>query len=297
MTLQHKLVHMGIKGDLSFYMTKNTLKYAVLYVVTGLLAAILFLYLRFPSDIFRDYVTDRVTEIYPGATITLGDVKPDFSIGITLTNIEIRSSSRTSSDIQAETATISPDLWKLVKGTTTLHLNAHGYDGRLDGDLNFNSLLSTRGPIKAEIKFENMTLQKIGYIKDLFGRQMTGKLRGTLSFQSKGQTWTDGTGRLDFTLLNGAYPLLESISGIDKLDFTMVEGQIDIAEKTLKIGKLNLNGDKVRCMLKGEITVNPEDFNNSQLNLTGGLEIRSLNNKKIPLSITGTFAKPVTKVG
>ena len=52
-------------------MTKKTLKYALLYVVAGLLAAILFLYLRFPSDIFRDYFIDRVTEIYPGATITL----------------------------------------------------------------------------------------------------------------------------------------------------------------------------------------------------------------------------------
>ena len=278
-------------------MTKKTLKYTFLYIVTCLLTVILFLYLRFPSDIFRDVVIDRVTEIYPGATITLGDVRPDFSPGITLTNIEIRPSNRTSSDVQAETVTIIPDLWKLAKGLTTLHLNAHGYDGRLDGDLNFNNFLSTKGPVNAEIKFENMTLQKIGYIKDLFGRHMTGKLRGTLTFQSKGQTWTDGTGRLDFTLLNGAYPLLENIFGIDRFDFTTVEGQIDLAEKILKIGKLNLNGDKVRCMLKGEITVNPEDFNNSQLNLTGGLEIRSMNNKKVPLSITGTFAKPVTKVG
>jgi type II secretion system protein N len=278
-------------------MNRKTLKFAFLFIVTGLLAAILFLYLRFPSDIFRDYFIDRVSEIYPAATITLGDVKPDFSPGITLTNIEIRPSNRTSSNIQAETVTISPDLWKLLKGLTTLHLNAQGYDGRLDGDLNFNNFLSTRGPMKAEIKFENMTLQKIGFIKDLLGRQMTGKLRGTLTFQSKGQTWTDGVGRLEFALLNGAYPLLENISGIDRLDFTTVEGQIDFAEKILKIGKLNLNGDKVRCMLKGDITVNLEDFNNSQLNLTGGLEIRALNNKKVPLSITGTFAKPVTKAG
>ena len=278
-------------------MTKKTLKYGVLYVVVGLTAAILFLYLRFPSDIFRDYFIDRLAEIYPGATITLGDVKPNFSPGVTLTKVDIRPNNRTSSDIQAETVTINPDLWKLVKGMTTLHLNAHGYDGRVDGDLNFNNFLSIRGPMKAEIKFENMTLQKIGFIKDLFGRQMTGKLRGTLTFQSKGQTWTDGVGRLDFTLLNGAYPLLENISGIDRLDFTMVEGQVDLTEKTLKIGKLNLNGDKVRCMLKGDITINMEDFNNSQLNLTGGLEIRALNNKKVPLSITGTFAKPVTKVG
>ena len=100
-------------------------------------------------------------------------------------------------------------------------------------------------------------------------------------------------GRLDFSILpHGSYPLADKALGIEKLDFTLIEGQINIAEKAIKIEYINLNGEKIRCAIKGEVAIDQTDFRNSQLNITGNLELKALNNQKVNFSITGTFVNP-----
>ncbi|PIP06711.1 MAG: hypothetical protein COX51_08140, partial [Syntrophobacteraceae bacterium CG23_combo_of_CG06-09_8_20_14_all_50_8] len=95
-------------------------------------------------------------------------------------------------------------------------------------------------------------------------------------------------GQLDFIARNGSYQLLESMFGLDKLDFNTVEGQISIRGGVLTINKLRLKGDKISCSIKGDVVLK-DDIRNSEVNLSGAMEIASLKNKKVSMLITGTI--------
>ena len=49
-----------------------------------------------------------------------------------------------------------------------------------------------------------------------------------------------------------------------------------------------MKGDKINLSLQGYLLLNPE-FKNSELNLNGTMEILTLSNKKVPLTINGTI--------
>lgn len=267
-----------------------------LYFIFGVFITSLFLYLRFPADIFKDYITDRIKGFYPNAALSIGDLQLDFPPAIVINKLYLKPTPHSSS-INVEKIRLSPDPGKLFQGKSTLLFDGRTFGGRFNGELNSDQFFDVTRPQTAEIKFENINAETIEQIKEVLGHQITGRLKGKLTFQNKGKTLVEGGGRLDFTLLNGSYPLLYSALGIDKLDFTSIEGQLDLADRNIKLSKLSLNGDKIRCTLNGDIIIDANVFTNSKLNLTGVIELRALNNKRVPLSITGTLANPVTKPG
>lgn len=276
----------------------KTIKRISLYVIFGIFITSVFLYVRFPSDIFKDYITDRIKVFYPNAALSMDEPQLDFPFAIIISKLDLKPNPQISPlSIKAETINLGLDLWRLLQGKLILLFEARAYGGRFFGEGKVAQFFNDESFQATEIRFENINAQSIDQLKEIFGRQITGRLRGKLTFQNKGKTLVEGAGRLDFTLLNGSYPLLDKALGIEKLDFTSIDGQIDLADKNFKLNKLSLNGENVRCNLNGNILIDANIFMNSQLNLTGVIELRALNNKRIPLSITGTLANPITKTG
>jgi uncharacterized protein YhdP len=72
------------------------------------------------------------------------------------------------------------------------------------------------------------------------------------------------------------------------------EIQAQLKNGVIKIGKLEMSGPQINCSLKGEITL-ADDFKNSQLNLTGVIEILSKSKMKTNITISGTLASPVSR--
>ena len=71
------------------------------------------------------------------------------------------------------------------------------------------------------------------------------------------------------------------------------EIQAQLRNGVIKIGKLEMSGPQINCSLK-EITL-ADDFKNSQLNLTGVIEILSKSKMKTNITISGTLASPVSR--
>ncbi|HLE17581.1 MAG TPA: type II secretion system protein GspN, partial [Syntrophales bacterium] len=154
------------------------------------------------------------------------------------------------------------------------------------GFVNFPLFFAKKGTEKAEIGFENLDIEKCAYLRDKLGRRITGRLGGAFTY--------DGDGKLNFYIKKGSYQLLENVFGFEKLDFNNIEGQIGLKNGALKISKLTLKGDKISYFLKGDILLNPE-LKNSVINLSGTIEIASLNNKKMQMLITGTIGNAITR--
>ena len=261
-------------------------KSIVLYILFSFLVLGFFLYVRFPDQAVRSYLLDTMTERYPAASLSLASVSPSFPPGLKMANV-LLSFKDNQADVRLESLIVRPRLTGYLVGRSSFAMNAMAYGGVMQGRVNFPNLLPDKIPTSAEIKLENLNLEKIAYLKERLGRQISGKLSGVCTYRGSDS-------QFDFNVQSGTYQLVEKISGFDRIDFSRAEGQITLKGGLLKINKLKLTGDKINLSMKGDIVLNP-DFKNSEISLTGTIELAAMNNKKMSLTITGTIGNAKTR--
>jgi type II secretion system protein N len=265
---------------------KKISKNIVLYTLFTLIALGFFLYVRFPGQVVQRYLLDTVAERYPAASLSLTSVSLSFPPGLKMENVILSFKDNPASDFPLESLMVRPRFLGFIVGRSSFSMNAVTYGGAVQGRINFPNLLPDKIPSRIEIKLENLNLEKIAYLKERLGRQISGKLSGVYTYH--------GDSQFDFNVRNGNYQLLDKIFGFDRIDFSRAEGQITLKGGLLKINKLKLTGDKINFSLKGDIVLNP-DFKNSEISLAGTMELAAMNNKKVSLTITGTIGNAKTK--
>ena len=135
---------------------------------------------------------------------------------------------------------------------------------------------------------------KNSFIKSEVGRDLTGRVRGNLLYSNVSEAYAAATGNLSLSLAKGSYPLAEPFLGLSRIEIERGEIQAQLKNGVIKISKLEVTGPQINCSLKGDIAV-AGDFRNSQLNLTGVIEILSKSKMKTNITITGTLANPVSR--
>ena len=266
---------------------KRKINKKVLFLTAyAILMLMFFLYARFPGKAVEDYILAVQAERYPGMFIALGSATLSFPPGLKLENVSVGLKDNVDANIRLDSLAARPRFLGYISGQPSFLVNARAYDGVISGVAPVSYFSRKKSSAKAEFKFEGLTLEKCAFLKDKLGRRIAGKLGGSFVYGDSGQ--------LDFTARNGSYQLLESLSGLDKLDFNTVEGQIGIRGGVITINKLRLKGDKINCSIKGDITLK-DDIRNSEVNLSGAMEIVSLNNKKVSMLIRGTIGNAVIR--
>jgi type II secretion system protein N len=173
---------------------------------------------------------------------------------------------------------------------------AEGYGGEARGSIDFSRLFSLQGPLTAAVTLRNIRIEKCTWLRAALAHQISGTLKGTVSFNGTAEALKNGTGSIDFTLTNGAYQLLENFLGIEKIDFSKVEGKASFRNGALKITQLTLTGEKIRCSLKGDILL-ADEFRDSRIDMDGTLDILMQNNsRRMTLNISGTIGNPQTRL-
>ena len=267
-------------------MMKKITKSTVIYILFTFIVLWFFLYIRFPGNVVQSYLVDMVAERYPEVTLSVASASLGFPPGLKMENVVLSFKDNPASGTILEMLKVRPRLSNYVVGRSSFSITAALYDGDAQGRVNFPNVLPEKIPTSAELKFANLNLAKFAYLKERLGRQITGKLSGTYAYH--------GDSQLDFDIQNGTYQLLDKLLGLDRIEFSSAEGQLVLKGGLLKINKLKLQGDKINCFLKGDVVLNP-DFKNSEINLTGTIELAAMNNKKISLSITGPIGNARTK--
>ena len=261
-------------------------KSIIYYILFSFLVLGFFLYARFPSKVVENYLLSTMAERYPGTFLSLGSVGLSLPPGLKMKNILFGFKDNPEADIRLDSFKVRPRLLGYLAGHSSFAVGAVAYGGVMTGRTDFPRLRPEKNPNSAEIRIENLTLEKCDYLKETMGRQLSGKLSGVLSYH--------GASQLDFGIQNGSYQLLESLLGFNRLDFSKLEGRITLKDNLLKVNKLQLKGDKINLSLKGDIVLNP-DFKSSAVNLSGTMEVATLNNKKLSMFITGTIGNVQTR--
>ena len=240
-----------------------------------------------------DYIKAEAAR-YPGLLLSIDTARPAIPPGVTLENVTAGFRGRPEATLHADSLGIRPGWLSLLRGRLALVMAAEGYGGDVRGRIEFANIYSVKGPLSAEMNIREIRIEKCAWLRDALARQITGTLKGSVSFSGDAESLKNGTGNIDFTLTNGTYQLLENILGFERIDFNKVDAKVSFRNGALKITGLTLNGEKLRISLKGNILL-ADDFRESQIDLNGSIEIPMQGNKRVTLAISGTLGNPKTR--
>jgi type II secretion system protein N len=276
-----------MKLKFKFKITRSTLGYAAFTVA----ALIVFAYLRFPGETFARYLAALATDLNPEAILLVDDIKPAIPPGMTLDNVTLGFRDTPQATISADAVTVGPAWLPLFKGRSAAAFAAKTYGGTVNGQAQTGRFLALDGPIDWNVYLDGIDVGKIAYLKERLGHQITGNLTGVMTFSGPLESMQNGAGNFDFTLVNGAYPLRETIMGMERLDFRKVEAAVGIKNGVLTIKRLRLTGDRINGTLSGDIVLNGADIKSSQISLNFTFELAG-QNKKISMIMTGALSNP-----
>ncbi|HOU77896.1 MAG TPA: type II secretion system protein GspN [Syntrophales bacterium] len=266
------------------------------YMLAAAAILVVMLYLRFPGEMIAGYLISSVASKYPDAVLNIDAVSPVLPPGMKIQNITLGFRDRPQATLHADYVYLTPDYMEIFQGKTQALLNAAAYGGTVAGNLLVTDQTFSKGVLQGELRFNNLNMEKIGYLRERMNRQITGRLKGTLTFSGSLGDPAAATGRMTILLTNGVYPLITPFMGIDKLEYSRIDGDLTLQNGTLKIGKMKLAGEKFRADLSGSMVLNGADMENSQMDLLATIEIPGQQGKKLALVISGSLGNPVARI-
>jgi hypothetical protein len=182
------------------------------------------------------------------------------------------------------------------QGATQILLDADAYGGTATGKVLYLRKSTPSGSIQGDFNLNNIPVEKISYLKERLNRQITGKLKGNISFRGSVRDLAGGNAKINILLTNGTYPLLSPVMGVDKMEFSRVDGDMTLQNRAIKISKLKLTGDKMRAEISGDIILNSEDIENSQIELVSVVDVPGQQGKKLSYVLNGSLGNPVMRL-
>jgi type II secretion system protein N len=267
-------------------------KKSLWFTLYGIFITIVFLYLLFPSDLVKSRLEDTVNS--PDFILKMESLRPSLPLGLKLKNIAVSSASPENISFQGDLLDLQFRPWSFFQKHTYLGLGGKAYGGNFYGRIGLTSLSKIYPPIEGNLNFKNIDLAKCVLMKTSLGKEVTGKASGAWTYISAGKIEKNSSGTIAIFLTRGAYPLAEPFLGLNRIEFDRGEIQAQLKNGIIKIEKLETFGPQINCLLKGEITL-ADDFKNSQLNLSGMMEISGKNKAKVNVTIGGTLANPISR--
>jgi type II secretion system protein N len=265
-------------------------KKALWFTLYGIFITVVFLYLLFPSDIVRSRLEDAVSS--SGFILKMETLRPSLPLGLSLKNITIGSSSSADIPFQGDLLDVQLNPLTFFQKHTYLGLSGRAYGGDFDGRVELISLSKIYPPADGKLKFKDIDLTGCALMKTMLAREITGKVKGNLTYTSAKEISGNSSGTIALFLTKGTYLLAEPFLGLKRIEFDRGEIKAQLKNGSLKMEKLEISGQQINCFLKGEITL-ADDFKLSQLNLNGVMEILGQNKAKMNVTIGGTLTNPI----
>lgn len=265
------------------------------YLLLFVIFLVLFLYLRFPAGIVKDYLISAVAADRPEVELKIGDFKPWLPPGLKMDNVSYTVKGITVSEFRIDEFIARMSLIDLFKAKSTVLLSGRAYGGQVQGHINYTQLFKFDKPLVYEIKLSDARLEKFSYMKSSMNRTMTGKFNGSLVYRRNYDRFGQDSGSGQFTITNGSYPLMENIFGMTSIEFSKIEGRFSIKGDVLKMEKLRLTGPRFNASMLGEIVLNKETAL-SPVTMTGTLEILGMGGRRVNVTVSGVLGNPSARL-
>lgn len=256
------------------------------------LAGLLVFYFLILPGILKRQAVKLISQGNPDISVAVESAAPSLPAGIRLGNVVVRL--KNGKTVEARKVDVQARLVRLLGGKLSLAFNSALYGGNLKGAINFFNHFSSSGPFAANFTFEEI---KAGDCKLLsFGRQLTGKLSGHVEITGDTAKALQGEGGLQVKIVNGMLPLAPNSMGLELLAFERLEADAAFEEGVLKINRLELSDKAVKGGFQGQVKIDPDALENSQLWLQGELTFSFDPGRTHTAVLAGTYANPALNI-
>ena len=233
-----------------------------LYLGFALAAVIFFLYLLFPSDLFRDVLKERVTQISPDLMVATQSIKPTIPPGVKLQPLVI---SYTDFPVmRSDYLKVTPNLFSLLTDPKVFHfkgpLGSGDFRGR--GEINRKS---KRPQDKITLNLNNIPVDVFEVFQLWPQYRPSGELSGRVDYDSlKG---AGGTVEADVRITPFRVTLDPPLMGLETLDFSELKALVIMTPRMLQIRRCEASGSQLEGKLTGSIVFS-KPIGNSRMTMS-----------------------------
>ncbi|MEJ2156299.1 MAG: type II secretion system protein GspN [Desulfobacteraceae bacterium] len=274
------------------------------YIVFGLAALVVFLYLRFPSDLVRHALEVQLKKADPKASFEIDHISPTIPPGLKLEPLSIH---------YAEQPIIRLDFLKVRPNLFNIFSSSDRYIYRGDigsGDLRGQAVTeveNNRAQSKITLTLNRVPLNYLEILNQWKGYQADGELDANIAFDT---ARGGGTANIDMEVSPARIAFDPPLMGISALDFSQLKGQLVATQRMLQIKNCDAVGNQVDGKITGSIvfrdpieesrislslTVKPQQefLSDHKNDMIGGLLTSAAAQKRgVVFRITGTINNP-----
>jgi type II secretion system protein N len=241
------------------------------YTFYCILATAGFLYLRFPSDVIKDYVMSTANRPNIPVALSVNRVTPWPTLGLKVEDAEVSLKDTPAHTLfKAESLIVRPEVWSFIKGSQKYCFTCRAYEGHAKGCVQFRKRDMTP-PFHAEMELNDVQIGGHAYLEELAGRKIQGRLTGNLSYSGTTDNLISGDGGATLRLVDGAIELLLPLLELDSIAFNQIVIDAVLKKGMITIARCELSGPQLKGNLSGDINVR-DRLERSSLELRGELE-------------------------
>jgi len=241
------------------------------YIFYCLMVTAGFLYLRFPSDLIKDYAISAVNNSNMPVALSINRVAPWPTLGLKVEDAEVSFKDAPAHTLfKADSLIVRPEIWSFIKGSEKYCFTCRAYGGHARGCVQFRREDMTH-PFHAEMELKEVRIGAYEYLEKLAGRRIRGRLTGNLYYSGKTDNLVSGDGGANFRLVDGAIELLLPLLKLDSIAFNEIVIDAVLKKRRIAIDRCELTGPQLKGNLSGDINVMGQ-VETSSLDLRGELE-------------------------
>jgi len=212
-------------------------------------AALLFLYVLFPSDTVKEYLADQIRQAHPDITVEIGRLKIGFPLALKLYDVRVYHLGRALAEM--ENLKISANILSLFLATTHLSFRGSVYGGSFNGQAAISNNSATR-EVTIGTVLTGIQVEKLKALNTLTTHQISGNLEGTLTFNTKApHQGLSG----DLILSDGQIKFSPPILNQNTLSFNTIEAEVMFNNRSLNINRCQIEGDQLGAHISGSIKI------------------------------------------
>lgn len=231
-----------------------------IYIGFALLTFSLFLYLRFPSDMFKSALSEQVRQIQPKAEVVTTEISPTIPPGLNIKPFYVKFDDKPM--LRMDHLRITPKLMTLFSSSKRYGCSGIIGSGKLDGWIETRNV-KNREQVNAKINIDQVPVSDIAFFNQWKEVKPDGDLRAEISFDNR---TGGGKTNVDLDILSAVITFESPIMDVDTLDFDMIDAQLVITQRLLQIKNCDFSGDQIDGKLTGTISF-IEPFDESRLSL------------------------------
>jgi len=209
-------------------------------------AALLFLYIGFPSEALRAHVSHSLNAGLPGLSVAIGDMRPALPAGLVLKGVRVYHANAPLAVI--EKLSIHPDLFSLWQAKPRYDFDGTVGDGQIAGTAEIDNA-GGRKRVSLNARLTGVLLQKLPATQSLFGNKLAGRLDGTLGVNDAGAL----TGKLSVS--EGRVELATPLFDQNVFGFRTAEAEISLQNRTVMVRNGRMKGNDMDAEVSGTIAL------------------------------------------